>query len=324
MAKAQQVLSELKSFMQEKIDSAQSRMDEGLHEDALELLVEALDEHFRTMGGLSQIYRGGEADVEQLKVDVRGLYEHAKGLQTTCQSALAAEEESHQQREALYEQAHLAAEERRVAEERERALAEERRVAEEHERALAEERRVAEERERTLAEERRVAEERRAVEERRAAQERERTTAKERATTTINKAFEEFQGVIFRGLADNLSQPSQRKHDIYSAAQTLLDDLKLATKTYLNDPLNPTAQTAFKAICNDLIEQSLKGDIAKEPTLAQACLKCLQEIVNAVVKYTVGLIPGGPQRMFAVAETETVKELKALQTKLNKGDLTAP
>ncbi len=28
--------------------------------------------------------------------------------------------------------------------------------------------------------------------------------------------------------------------------------------------------------------------------------------------------------MFAVAETETVKELKALQTKLNKGDLTAP
>ncbi|AHE68292.1 hypothetical protein Loa_02762 [Legionella oakridgensis ATCC 33761 = DSM 21215] len=179
---------------------------------------------------------------------------------------------------------------------------------------------VAEERERTGTEERRVAEE----SARREAQERERTTAKERATTTINKAFEEFQGVIFRGLADNLSQPSQRKHDIYSAAQTLLDDLKLATKTYLNDPLNPTAQTAFKAICNDLIEQSLKGDIAKEPTLAQACLKCLQEIVNAFVKYTVGLIPGGPQRMFAVAETETVKELKALQTKLNKGDLTAP
>tara|TARA_Y100000588_G_scaffold391218_1_gene499191 strand:- start:951 stop:1697 length:747 start_codon:yes stop_codon:yes gene_type:complete len=69
------VLTQLKTKMQEKITAAGQSPDSELK---LELAQQAAKMHFSTMGDLSKIYTGKIEQVEQLKQDIRSLYEKAQ------------------------------------------------------------------------------------------------------------------------------------------------------------------------------------------------------------------------------------------------------
>lgn len=71
-------LTALKKFMQSKLDEMQKTQDPVAK---AKIVNEALGVHFEKMGSLTTIYKGGNDAVEQLKVEIRTLYEPIKGQQ---------------------------------------------------------------------------------------------------------------------------------------------------------------------------------------------------------------------------------------------------
>ncbi|HAT6977007.1 TPA: type IV secretion protein Dot [Legionella pneumophila] len=65
-------LTELKAYMEEQISKIKKATTE---QEIDQLLVDVLNEYDDKMGSLSKIYKGGNEQVEQLKIDVRKLYE---------------------------------------------------------------------------------------------------------------------------------------------------------------------------------------------------------------------------------------------------------
>ncbi|HAT1802859.1 TPA: type IV secretion protein Dot [Legionella pneumophila] len=65
-------LTELKAYMEEQISKIKKATTE---QDIDQLLIDTLNEYDDKMGSLSKVYKGGNEQVEQLKIDVRKLYE---------------------------------------------------------------------------------------------------------------------------------------------------------------------------------------------------------------------------------------------------------
>ncbi|HIC7374444.1 TPA: lpg2327 family Dot/Icm T4SS effector [Legionella pneumophila] len=65
-------LTELKAYMEEQISKIKKATSE---QDIDQLLIDTLNEYDDKMGSLSKVYKGGNEQVEQLKIDVRKLYE---------------------------------------------------------------------------------------------------------------------------------------------------------------------------------------------------------------------------------------------------------
>lgn len=65
-------LTELKAYMEEQISKIKKATTD---QDIDQLLIDTLNEYDDKMGSLSKVYKGGNEQVEQLKIDVRKLYE---------------------------------------------------------------------------------------------------------------------------------------------------------------------------------------------------------------------------------------------------------
>ncbi|HAT7071593.1 TPA: type IV secretion protein Dot [Legionella pneumophila] len=65
-------LTELKAYMEEQISKIKKATTD---QDIDQLLIDTLNEYDDKMGSLSKVYKGGNEEVEQLKIDVRKLYE---------------------------------------------------------------------------------------------------------------------------------------------------------------------------------------------------------------------------------------------------------
>ncbi|KTD80503.1 hypothetical protein [Legionella waltersii] len=78
-------LSGLKRFMEDKIANANESSN---IEDKLKHLEEAHAEHFQKMGSLTTIYKGGSEQVDELKIQIRTLYEQMMEMKQKCKDSI--------------------------------------------------------------------------------------------------------------------------------------------------------------------------------------------------------------------------------------------
>jgi chromosome segregation ATPase len=78
-------LSGLKRFMEDKIANANESSN---IEDKLKYLEEAHAEHFQKMGSLTTIYKGGSEKIEELKTQIRTLYEQMIEMKQKCKDSI--------------------------------------------------------------------------------------------------------------------------------------------------------------------------------------------------------------------------------------------
>lgn len=81
-------LSGLKKFMEEKIAMAEESSN---LQAKLQFLEDAHQEHFEKMGSLTTIYKGGSAKVDELKTQIRALYEQMLDLKQQCKDEIQSE-----------------------------------------------------------------------------------------------------------------------------------------------------------------------------------------------------------------------------------------
>ncbi|HAU1151236.1 TPA: type IV secretion protein Dot [Legionella pneumophila] len=269
-------LTELKAYMEEQISKIKKATSE---QDIDQLLIDTLNEYDDKMGSLSKVYKGGNEQVEQLKIDVRKLYEPLR------------DQFSHKHPLTLVSEVQTKLEEQRIQAEVEKLKLEEQLKLEKQ----------LEEEKLKLAQQ----------------SEEEKPKLENQQEETITQALQKIDGIL-QELTLKIDRVDQHQYKkAHDTANTLLQSLIAARDEYERDlranEFSPElAGRKFKLACQDAVKIAkpvLEKDLGWGDYLKNL-LKCLG---NAVITF---FTFGCQQGFFAYARPDSAKALEKAEEDL--------
>ncbi|HAT8179983.1 TPA: type IV secretion protein Dot [Legionella pneumophila] len=269
-------LTELKAYMEEQTSKIKKATTE---QEIDQLLVDTLNEYSDKMGSLSTIYKGGNEQVEQLKIDVRKLYEPLR------------DQFSHDHPQTLVCEVQSKLEEQRKQAEEEKRK---------HEEQLKLEKQLEEEKQKLAKQ-----------------SEEEKRNLEKQQEETINQALQKVDGIL-QELTLKIDRVDQHQYKkAHDTANTLLQSLIAARDEYerdlrANEFSQELAGRKFKLACQDAVKIAkpvLEKDLGWGDYLKNL-LKCLG---NAVITcFTFGYQQG----FFAYARPDSAKAVEKAEEDL--------
>ncbi|CZH16802.1 TPA: lpg2327 family Dot/Icm T4SS effector [Legionella pneumophila] len=269
-------LTELKAYMEEQISKIKKATSE---QDIDQLLIDTLNEYDDKMGSLSKVYKGGNEQVEQLKIDVRKLYEPLR------------DQFSHKHPLTLVSEVQTKLEEQRKQAEVEKLKREEQ---------LKLEKQVEEEKLKLAKQ-----------------SEEEKPKLENQQEETITQALQKVDGII-QELTLKIDRVDQHQYKkAHDTANTLLQSLIAARDEYerdlrANEFSQELAGRKFKLACQDAIKIAkpvLEKDLGWGDYLKNL-LKCLGNAVITVFTF------GYQQGFFAYARPDSAKAVEKAEEDL--------
>ncbi|AOW59246.1 TPA: lpg2327 family Dot/Icm T4SS effector [Legionella pneumophila] len=269
-------LTELKAYMEEQISKIKKATSE---QEIDQLLVDVLNEYDDKMGSLSKIYKGGNEQVEQLKIDVRKLYEPLR------------DQFSHKHPLTLVSEVQTKLEEQRIQAEVEKLKREEQLKLEKQ----------LEEEKLKLAQQ----------------SEEEKPKLENQQEETITQALQKVDGIL-QELTLKIDRVDQHQYKkAHDTANTLLQSLIAARDEYERDlranEFSPElAGRKFKLACQDAVKIAkpvLEKDLGWGDYLKNL-LKCLGNAVITVFTF------GCQQGFFAYARPDSAKAVEKAEEDL--------
>ncbi|WP_042646172.1 lpg2327 family Dot/Icm T4SS effector [Legionella pneumophila] len=269
-------LTELKAYMEEQISKIKKATSE---QDIDQLLVDTLNEYDDKMGSLSKVYKGGNEQVEQLKIDVRKLYEPLR------------DQFSHKHPLTLVSEVQTKLEEQRKQAEVEKLKREEQ---------LKLEKQVEEEKLKLAKQ-----------------SEEEKPKLENQQEETITQALQKVDGII-QELTLKIDRVDQHQYKkAHDTANTLLQSLIAARDEYerdlrANEFSQELAGRKFKLACQDAVKIAkpvLEKDLGWGDYLKNL-LKCLGNAVITVFTF------GYQQGFFAYARPDSAKAVEKAEEDL--------
>ncbi|HAT1659201.1 lpg2327 family Dot/Icm T4SS effector [Legionella pneumophila] len=269
-------LTELKAYMEEQISKIKKATTE---QEIDQLLVDVLNEYDDKMGSLSKIYKGGNEQVEQLKIDVRKLYEPLR------------DQFSHNHPQTLVCEVQTKLEEQRKQAEVEKLKREEQ---------LKLEKQVEEEKLKLAKQ-----------------SEEEKRRLENQQEETITQALQKVDGIL-QELTLKIDRVDQHRYKkAHDTANTLLQSLIAARDEYerdlrANEFSQELAGRKFKLACQDAVKIAkpvLEKDLGWGDYLKNL-LKCLGNAVITIFTF------GGQQGFFAYARPDSAKAVEKAEEDL--------
>ncbi|ABQ55727.1 lpg2327 family Dot/Icm T4SS effector [Legionella pneumophila serogroup 1] len=269
-------LTELKAYMEEQISKIKKATSE---QDIDQLLIDTLNEYDDKMGSLSKVYKGGNEQVEQLKIDVRKLYEPLR------------DQFSHKHPLTLVSEVQTKLEEQRKQAEVEKLKREEQ---------LKLEKQVEEEKLKLAKQ-----------------SEEEKPKLENQQEETITQALQKVDGII-QELTLKIDRVDQHQYKkAHDTANTLLQSLIAARDEYerdlrANEFSQELAGRKFKLACQDAVKIAkpvLEKDLGWGDYLKNL-LKCLGNAVITVFTF------GYQQGFFAYARPDSAKAVEKAEEDL--------
>ncbi|HAT1771660.1 TPA: type IV secretion protein Dot [Legionella pneumophila] len=269
-------LTELKAYMEEQISKIKKATTE---QEIDQLLVDVLNEYDDKMGSLSKIYKGGNEQVEQLKIDVRKLYEPLR------------DQFSHNHPQTLVCEVQTKLEEQRKQAEVEKLKREEQ---------LKLEKQVEEEKLKLAKQ-----------------SEEEKRRLENQQEETITQALQKVDGIL-QELTLKIDRVDQHQYKkAHDTANTLLQSLIAARDEYerdlrANEFSQELAGRKFKLACQDAVKIAkpvLEKDLGWGDYLKNL-LKCLGNAVITIFTF------GGQQGFFAYARPDSAKAVEKAEEDL--------
>ncbi|BCZ97989.1 TPA: type IV secretion protein Dot [Legionella pneumophila] len=269
-------LTELKAYMEEQISKIKKATSE---QDIDQLLIDTLNEYDDKMGSLSKVYKGGNEQVEQLKIDVRKLYEPLR------------DQFSHKHPLTLVSEVQTKLEEQRIQAEVEKLKREEQLKLEKQ----------LEEEKLKLAQQ----------------SEEEKPKLENQQEETITQALQKVDGIL-QELTLKIDRVDQHQYKkAHDTANTLLQSLIAARDEYERDlranEFSPElAGRKFKLACQDAVKIAkpvLEKDLGWGDYLKNL-LKCLGNAVITVFTF------GYQQGFFAYARPDSAKAVEKAEEDL--------
>ncbi|HAU1737128.1 TPA: type IV secretion protein Dot [Legionella pneumophila] len=269
-------LTELKAYMEEQTSKIKKATSE---QDIDQLLIDTLNEYDDKMGSLSKVYKGGNEQVEQLKIDVRKLYEPLR------------DQFSHKHPLTLVSEVQTKLEEQRKQAEVEKLKREEQ---------LKLEKQVEEEKLKLAKQ-----------------SEEEKPKLENQQEETITQALQKVDGII-QELTLKIDRVDQHQYKkAHDTANTLLQSLIAARDEYerdlrANEFSQELAGRKFKLACQDAIKIAkpvLEKDLGWGDYLKNL-LKCLGNAVITVFTF------GYQQGFFAYARPDSAKAVEKAEEDL--------
>ncbi|CZG01163.1 TPA: type IV secretion protein Dot [Legionella pneumophila subsp. pneumophila] len=269
-------LTELKAYMEEQISKIKKATSE---QDIDQLLIDTLNEYDDKMGSLSKVYKGGNEQVEQLKIDVRKLYEPLR------------DQFSHKHPLTLVSEVQTKLEEQRIQAEVEKLKLEEQLKLEKQ----------LEEEKLKLAQQ----------------SEEEKPKLENQQEETITQALQKVDGIL-QELTLKIDRVDQHQYKkAHDTANTLLQSLIAARDEYERDlranEFSPElAGRKFKLACQDAVKIAkpvLEKDLGWGDYLKNL-LKCLGNAVITVFTF------GYQQGFFAYARPDSAKAVEKAEEDL--------
>ncbi|HAT2139009.1 TPA: type IV secretion protein Dot [Legionella pneumophila] len=269
-------LTELKAYMEEQISKIKKATSE---QDIDQLLIDTLNEYDDKMGSLSKVYKGGNEQVEQLKIDVRKLYEPLR------------DQFSHKHPLTLVSEVQTKLEEQRIQAEVEKLKLEEQLKLEKQ----------LEEEKLKLAQQ----------------SEEEKPKLENQQEETITQALQKVDGIL-QELTLKIDRVDQHQYKkAHDTANTLLQSLIAARDEYERDlranEFSPElAGRKFKLACQDALKIAkpvLEKDLGWGDYLKNL-LKCLGNAVITVFTF------GYQQGFFAYARPDSAKAVEKAEEDL--------
>ncbi|CCD06381.1 TPA: lpg2327 family Dot/Icm T4SS effector [Legionella pneumophila] len=269
-------LTELKAYMEEQISKIKKATTD---QDIDQLLIDTLNEYDDKMGSLSKVYKGGNEQVEQLKIDVRKLYEPLR------------DQFSHKHPLTLVSEVQTKLEEQRKQAEVEKLKREEQ---------LKLEKQIEEEKLKLAKQ-----------------SEEEKPKLENQQEETITQALQKVDGII-QELTLKIDRVDQHQYKkAHDTANTLLQSLIAARDEYERDlranEFSPElAGRKFKLACQDAVKIAkpvLEKDLGWGDYLKNL-LKCLGNAVITVFTF------GCQQSFFAYARPDSAKAVEKAEEDL--------
>ncbi|MCZ4692465.1 hypothetical protein LpnH3D14_02456 [Legionella pneumophila] len=269
-------LTELKAYMEEQISKIKKATTE---QDIDQLLIDTLNEYDDKMGSLSKVYKGGNEQVEQLKIDVRKLYEPLR------------DQFSHKHPLTLVSEVQTKLEEQRKQAEVEKLKREEQ---------LKLEKKVEEEKLKLAKQ-----------------SEEEKPKLENQQEETITQALQKVDGIL-QELTLKIDRVDQHQYKkAHDTANTLLQSLIAARDEYerdlrANEFSQELAGRKFKLACQDAVKIAkpvLEKDLGWGDYLKNL-LKCLGNAVITVFTF------GYQQGFFAYARPDSAKAVEKAEEDL--------
>lgn len=269
-------LTELKAYMEEQISKIKKATTD---QDIDQLLIDTLNEYDDKMGSLSKVYKGGNEQVEQLKIDVRKLYEPLR------------DQFSHKHPLTLVSEVQTKLEEQRIQAEVEKLKLEEQLKLEKQ----------LEEEKLKLAQQ----------------SEEEKPKLENQQEETITQALQKVDGIL-QELTLKIDRVDQHQYKkAHDTANTLLQSLIAARDEYERDlranEFSPElAGRKFKLACQDAVKIAkpvLEKDLGWGDYLKNL-LKCLGNAVITVFTF------GYQQGFFAYARPDSAKAVEKAEEDL--------
>ncbi|HHP1217580.1 TPA: lpg2327 family Dot/Icm T4SS effector [Legionella pneumophila] len=274
-------LTELKAYMEEQISKIKKATSE---QEIDQLLVEVLNEYDDKMGSLSKIYKGGNEQVEQLKIDVRKLYEPLR------------DQFSYNHPQTLVGEFQT-------------------KLEEQHKRAEEEKRKLEKQREEQLKLEKQLEEEKQKLAKQSEVE--EKPKLENQQEENITQALQKVDGII-QELTLKIDRVDQHQYKkAHDTANTLLQSLIAARDEYerdlrANEFSQELAGRKFKLACQDAVKIAkpvLEKDLGWGDYLKNL-LKCLGNAVITVFTF------GYQQGFFAYARPDSAKEVEKAEEDL--------
>ncbi|AMP89118.1 lpg2327 family Dot/Icm T4SS effector [Legionella pneumophila] len=273
-------LTELKAYMEEQTSKIKKATTE---QEIDQLLVDTLNEYDDKMGSLSKIYKGGNEQVEQLKIDVRKLYEPLR------------DQFSHNHPQTLVGEFQI-----KLEEQRKQAKEEMRKLEQQREEQLKLEKQLEEEKQKLAKQ-----------------YEEEKPTLENQQEETINQALQKVDGIL-QELTLKIDRVDQHQYKkAHDTANTLLKSLIAARDEYerdlrANEFSQELAGRKFKLACQDAVKIAkpvLEKDLGWGDYLKNL-LKCLGNAVITIFTF------GGQQGFFAYARPDSAKAVEKAEEDL--------